>query len=141
MFIVTDEVEAYGHPNISATHKTTFEITKEKHLTEKGTCIIGISANKGARDLSEQFKRAAKKGCRIRLTLIVEDYTEDIYGYGHPNLTFTHPTDLVGRKSSYICPRTIMINADKSAMDINRNIIQLLKHPCTKMKLLLAVET
>ena len=38
-------VIARGHPNIRATHKTTLEVTKEKELSPRGDCIIGICAD------------------------------------------------------------------------------------------------
>ena len=39
------KIIAYGHKNVRGTHKTTFEITKDKDLTERGTCIIGVNAS------------------------------------------------------------------------------------------------
>lgn len=140
MFIITDEIIAYGHPNIQGTHKTTFEITKENYLTKKGTCIIGIRANKGAADLSERFKKATRSKCRVKLILIVDQYVEEIYGVGHPNLTFKDESDIVIRKSSYTCPRTIMINANKAAADINREIIKILKNKNSCVTIRLAIE-
>ena len=52
---------AYGHPNISAKHKTTLMLTKEKHLTTKGDCIVGINAEKTLVDMPEAIKRVARK--------------------------------------------------------------------------------
>ena len=46
---------AYGHPNVTATHRTTFEITKEDELSLAGSCIIAVGADKGALDLSRRF--------------------------------------------------------------------------------------
>ncbi|RLG64278.1 DUF371 domain-containing protein, partial [archaeon] len=31
--LAKDIIVAYGHPNIKATHKTTFEVTKDTYLT------------------------------------------------------------------------------------------------------------
>ena len=36
---------AYGHKNILATHKTTIEFTKDKELSLKGNCIVGVRAD------------------------------------------------------------------------------------------------
>ena len=36
---------AYGHPNILGTHKTTFEFTKDNELTLNGDCIVGVKAD------------------------------------------------------------------------------------------------
>ena len=41
---------------ITATHTTSFEITKERHLTAKGDCILAVDSSKGAADLSEEFR-------------------------------------------------------------------------------------
>ncbi|MHA2278224.1 MAG: DUF371 domain-containing protein [Candidatus Kariarchaeaceae archaeon] len=38
---------AWGHPNITSRHKTTWQITTEDHLTLNGDCIIGIRSNMG----------------------------------------------------------------------------------------------
>ncbi|NVM03212.1 MAG: DUF371 domain-containing protein [Candidatus Helarchaeota archaeon] len=130
-----EEITALGHQNIIGTHKTTFEITKERDLTKRGNCIIGILANKGIVDLSQRFKDKAKTNIKIKCVLIVKDIIEEIFGYGHPSLTFLHPTDIVIRKSNYKCSRTLMIKANKSANDLDRNLIKLLKNPETQLKL------
>jgi hypothetical protein len=41
---VEEFIEARGHKKIRGTHRTTFEFTKEAHLTERGDCIIGVRA-------------------------------------------------------------------------------------------------
>ena len=49
-------IHCRGHPQVSGTHPTTFEVTSELHLTSNGNCIIGIAADKGCARLSSQFK-------------------------------------------------------------------------------------
>lgn len=121
--MIIEEVIAYGHPNILATHKSTFEITKEHALTRKGNCIIGIRANKACKDLSEKFKKALKNNVPVRIIIKSDDFRDDLIGYGSPNLILSDETSIVIRKSSYICPRTLLINANKAACDIDRNLI------------------
>ena len=138
--VIIEEIIAIGHPNISATHRSTIEITKEKNLTRRGNCIIGISANKALPDLSQNFKENIKSNLKITCFFIAHGITEEISGYGHPLLTFSHPTDIVIRKSKYICPRTLMIGANKSAKDLDRKLIQLLKSSQTQLKVRLIIE-
>ena len=69
---------------------------------------------------------------RMKITLIIlrletENAVDEIKGYGHPELTLDHPTDIVTRKSSFKCSRTLMINADKAACDLNNELIDDLK--------------
>ena len=120
-------IKAKGHKNVSATHRTTLEITKEDNLTPTGHCIIGIEADKSMADFSEEFREKLRNAKKIVVEIEVEGLKEVIVGEGHRDLILNHPTDIVIRKSSYICPRTLMINANKSAKDINREIVKKLK--------------
>ena len=138
---VVEEIRAYGHPNIRATHRSTLEITKEENLTPRGDCIIAIKANKGLYELSNEFKKIARKdGSKIKLIIEVEGLKEEITGYGSSKFTLNHPTDIVCRKSSYTCSRTLMIKANKAAIDLNREIIKKLKNPDTPVKIILIAE-
>ena len=122
-FVIT----AKGHPNVKCTHKTTLEITKEDYLTPTGDCIIGVSADKSMLDFPEDFKERIRNANRIVVEILVEDLREVIVGRGHRDLVLNHPTGIVIRKSTYICPRTLMISADKGAKDIDREIVRRLR--------------
>ena len=116
---------AKGHKNILATHKTTFEITKDLDLSKQGNCIIGVKSTKAAIDLPIYIKESArKKGAKITIFIEVEELKEIIKAKGDPKLRFSHPTDLVVRKSDYVCSRTLAIKADKAALDFSRKIIE-----------------
>jgi hypothetical protein len=55
-------------------------------------------------------------------------------------LQFTHQTDLVVRKSDYVCGRTLAIRADKAASDFSRELVEKLKDPNQEVKVTLVVE-
>lgn len=138
---VVEEISAFGHELIKATHRTTFEITKDEHLTERGDCIVAVKADKSAKDLSEKFKEVARKpNSRIRVLIQVDDEKEIIEAFGSTDLTFSHPTDIVVRKSSYVCGRTVAIRANKAACDISRSIVKKLRNPMQKVKITLIAE-
>jgi len=138
---VTEVLWAYGHKNILSTHKTTLEVTKEATLTRRGDCIIAVEATKGAADINPEFKEAAKRES-AQLTVIIEvsSMKEIVRAHGSSRLTFTNPTDIVIRKSNYVCERTVAIGADKAAMDLSRELIEKLKDPCQKVKIILIAE-
>jgi len=142
MFLKAVEViKAYGHPNIRATHRSTLEITKEESLTPRGDCIIAVKADKGLYELSDEFKRVVgREGSKIKLIIEVGGLKEEITGFGSPKLTLSHPTDIVCRKSSYTCDRTLMIKANKAAIDIDRKIVKKLKNPDVQVKITLIAE-
>lgn len=138
---VIENIEAWGHFNISAKNETTFEVTKENYLTTKGDCIIAVHANKGARDLNDEFKRLARSN-KAHITVVVKagNFKEVTVGWGDPRLTFDHATDLVARKSDYICNRTLMIKSNKAAINFSRDLIMKIKRPSERIMMTLIVE-
>ncbi|WP_456472187.1 DUF371 domain-containing protein [Methanocaldococcus sp.] len=120
-------IKAKGHKNVSAKHKTTIEITKEDYLTPTGDCIIGINADKSMLDFPEELKDKIRNAKKIVVEIEVDGVKDIIIGEGNKNLILNHPTDIVIRKSSYICPRTLMIKANKGAKDIDREIVKKLR--------------
>ncbi|WP_455278296.1 DUF371 domain-containing protein [[Eubacterium] cellulosolvens] len=131
---------AYGHDLITAKHVTTFEFTKDNFLTNRGDCIIAVGA-KGTKELSEDFKRlASTDSAKIAIRMEVDGINEVVVGQGSRELKFNHPTDMVVRKSSYICPRTLMIRSNKSASDLNREFINRLKNFKSTIKIVIIVE-
>ncbi|MBX5327811.1 MAG: DUF371 domain-containing protein [Candidatus Bathyarchaeota archaeon] len=134
----TETIIACGHENIQATHATTFEVTKEKKLSRKGDCIIAVSANKALADLSSEFKKRLRQD-NAKLTILIEagDIADAVTAFGNSKLILTHPTDIVVRKSSYICNRTLAIQADKAACDLSLKLVEKLKNPKQKVKITL----
>jgi len=133
---------AHGNENIQATHGTTFEITKEPTLTKRGDCIIAVEATKGAADLPPEFKEAArKKGAQITITIEAGELKEIVRAKGNSRLLFTHPADLVVRKTDYVCGRTLAIGADKAASDLSRKLIEKLRDSSRRIRITLVVES
>ncbi len=133
-----EEVVARGHPNVRATHKTTLEVTKEEELTLRGDCIIGVKADKSMKDFNDEIKDWLRTGKPILVEIVLPDYGLKDYlkAFGSPKLTFRHETDIVIRKSDFVCDRTLAIKSNKSAKDINREMIELLRDPKTELLLI-----
>ena len=123
------EIKTKGHKNVLSKHKSTFEITKDRDLTPKGDCIIGVDMDKSLLDFSKEFKdKIANSNTKIKISLDTPNAHDEIIGFGSEELTLTHPTDIVCRKSSFTCNRTLMINANKAAIDLNQDLIEDLKN-------------
>lgn len=116
---------AKGHYNVTSAHKSTFEVTMDKEIGIKADCIIGVSSEAKLEDFPSELREAIRneKAC-IRIQLETENAFDEIVGYGHPELTLDHPTDMVCRKSEFKCSRTLMIKADKAAIDLKRELIK-----------------
>jgi hypothetical protein len=123
----TERIVCRGHKNITAGHRTTFEVTCEDHLTLQGDCIIGVGADRSAADLDSRFRKVISSPCAVLTTrLRCEGHELEIRSAGDPGLSLTHPTDLVWRKSSFVCARTIGIRTDIAACDIPRGFVECL---------------
>ncbi|MBQ2961656.1 DUF371 domain-containing protein [Methanobrevibacter sp.] len=115
---------AKGHKNVLSLHKSTFEITKDKDLTLSGDCIIGLDIDRSMEDFPMEFKeKLANDDTKVIVELKTPNASDEIEGFGHHDLTLSHPTDIVCRKSDFICSRTLMIKSNKAAIDLNRDLI------------------
>ena len=133
-------IVAFGHKNVLAIHPSTLMFTRENHLKATGDCIVGVNANKGLMDFSENFKEMLKKETsKLTINLEVAGLTETIQAYGSPKLVLTHPTDIVIRKSDFISDRTLAVYADKSSKDLSRQLVEKLKDPKQKMVITISV--
>ena len=112
--------------------------TRDRHLSKNGDCVVAVAADKALADLNQEFKEKLKRA-DAKLTIIIEagGLTEQINALGSPKLILTHPTDIVIRKSDYICNRTLAIRADKSAKDLPRELVEKLKNPSQKVNITL----
>jgi uncharacterized protein len=136
-----DEVTFYGHMNIQSLHPRTIEITKDAKLSLRGDCIVGVRANKSCSDLNYTLKRALKNdGSLAKIEIIVGNSSFEISGRGDKELSLFSRHDIVIRKSSFVCPRTMSISCDKASCDIPREMILSLKDPATKGIFMITVE-
>lgn len=118
------KIKAKGHENITAHHRSTFEITKDNTLTKAGDCIIGLEIDKTMVDFPEDFKEKIRNdNTIITVRLKTDNGYDEIHGQGDHRLALDHLTDIVIRKSNFICGRTLMIHADKAAVDLNKDLI------------------
>ncbi|MDC1103171.1 DUF371 domain-containing protein [Nitrosopumilus sp.] len=135
------EIEFFGHENIRSNHKKTIEITKESHLTTRGDCIIGVSANSSCADLPEELKNKLRDSkTYVRFLIKVDDDEFVLEGMGHSDLTLTHDEDIVLRKSDFTCPRTISVKCDKASDLVPREMVSKLQNPKTKGLLIIVVD-
>ena len=119
------KIRAKGHENVLSLHKSTFEITKDKDLSLAGDCIIGLDIDKSMEDFPKEFKeKLANDNTKVIVELKTPNASDEIEGYGHHDLTLSHPTDIVCRKSTFVCSRTLMIKSNKAAIDLNRDLIK-----------------
>ncbi len=123
-----ETIRAYGHPMMRATHRTTFEITRDPHLTPRGDCIIGVNADKSADDLDPRVKDAIRRDDAIIIIVLRVGQLQDIVlAQGSAKLQLSDQRRIIIRRSTYIEPATLAIKANKAARDIDRTLIDMLR--------------
>lgn len=119
---------AKGHKNVTSAHRSTFEVTMDKEIGIRADCIVGVSSKIKLEDFPLELRNAIKnENTLVKVQLETENAEDEIKGYGHPELTLDHPTDMVCRKSDFKCSRTLMIKSDKAAVDLKRELVNDLK--------------
>ena len=123
----SERVTAVGHENVSAAHESTFELTTDDYLTPAGDCILGIEADRSPADFSAEFVAACQDPeATITATIEAAGHTVTVTGRGHPDLSFENDRSMVGRTSTYVDDRTIMVDADAAAVDLDRDLVDAL---------------
>jgi uncharacterized protein len=119
-----DQIRCRGHPLVLGTHPTTFEVTCEEHLTANGNCIVGIAADKGCAGLSPGFKAVLAHDDAVLVTrLECGGIVVEVRSRGSAAMTLDHPTDLVWRRSTFVCGRTIGILSDTVAATLPKELV------------------
>ncbi len=126
--MLRERLRAQGHEHVEATHSSTLEVTTDDWLTPDGDCIVGIEAEHAPASFDEDFVAAATdRDTRITMTLAAGGHRETIEGRGHPELTFESDRCLIARTSRHTDDRTVMVNADNAAADVDRDLVAALR--------------
>ena len=136
----------YGHENITAKHKTTLEFTKDKDVSLRGDCIIGVKANfslpllkKFIKNKINQYNKLINKKTietiPIKIIIKINNIEEEINGYLNPD--FNDSNEMVVRKTDFISERTFATGANKAAFEINRNLVGFLKGKNNKIRVII----
>ena len=119
-----ERIRADGHEHVSATHPSTFEVTADDWLTPAGDCILGVAADRAPAGFDPAFVEACRDGdATIRATLAAGGETATVVGRGHPDLTFASERAAVGRTSTHVDDRTVLVDADAAAADLPRSLV------------------
>jgi hypothetical protein len=117
-------VTASGHEHVAATHDSTFELTTDDWLTPAGDCIVGVEADTAPADFDREFVAACQDAdATITVTFEADGHTDEITGRGHPDLTFESDRSMVGRTSTYVDDRTFLVDADRPASGLDRDLV------------------
>ncbi len=122
-----EEIIAYGHPNITAKHRTTLQVTKDEEITPRADCIIGVRADKAVRDLSQELKSHLIEGGSVSITISVGGMEFRLEAVGDPRLRLTHARDAVVRRSDFVDDRTLVIRSSAAARDLPREMVRVMR--------------
>ena len=119
-----ETVCARGHEHVAAEHASTLELTTDDYLTPAGDCILGVEADRAPADFADNFVEACRDAdATIALVLEADGHRETVTGSGHPDLAFENDRSMVARTSTYVDDRTLLVDADKAAADVDRDLV------------------
>lgn len=127
--MIQDEVTFWGHPNVQSLHSKTIEITKHEYLTLRGDCIIGVRANKACSDLDKTLRRRlCLNDSVVKIEIMVANESFVISGSGDERFTLQDSHDIVIRKTSFVCPRTMSVKCNSASSEVPRKIVGMLQN-------------
>ena len=128
---------AYGHPNILATHKTTLEFTKDSEVSLKGDCIIGVRADFRLDEIRDFIRNSKNKKVTITIETISNKQKIQERIAAEVNPDFNSDKEFVIRKTDFISERTFAIRANKAAFELNKEFISFLREKNNKIAVIL----
>jgi hypothetical protein len=111
---------AKGHKNILGTQRNTLEFTKDKHLSLKGDCIIGVES-----DFTLERIKPMLSWNRAKMVIECTGKKEEIVGKINPSFKSEH--EIVLRVTDFGSDRTLMTRCDKASVHLRRDFIDCLK--------------
>jgi uncharacterized protein len=133
MTLVT--IRSFGHPNIRAKHKTTFQVTKESHISLKADCIIGVKTDFSCSTFFEKYGIYLEDKKKVDFKIIVNKFEYNGFGYFSNKLRMTDDKDMVFRKSSFESDRTALVNCSIAASDLPSNMVEEMKNPLNQIEI------
>ena len=131
---------AYGHQNVLGTHKTTLEFTKEKEVSLKGDCIVGVNADFELSRLKEFIRKSIKNNNK-KITITIKTISksaklkEIISAELNPD--FNSDKEFVIRKTNFVSERTFATRTNKAAFDLNRGLVRFLKGKKNRIRIII----
>ena len=99
-------------------------MTTDETLTPAGDCILAVGADLAPAEFDQAFVAACRdEEARISMTIEADGESTTIVGRGDPALTFASERSAVGRTSTYVDDRTIMLEANSAACDVERSLV------------------
>lgn len=135
-----EEVTAYGHQDIRATDNTGFAIVKAASPEKYQKAIIAVKADKACKDFDRKFKNSLKSGKRIEITIEADGIEDKITAFCSPAFTLTSSEEIAVRKDDRIDGKTIGILANKSAAELDQDLVEKLRNPETKVKIVFEIK-
>lgn len=134
-----DVIIARGHENIKAKNPRTVEITKDPYVTRWGDCIIACCADKGASEMSSDVLRLLEEPGNLVVAILQAGGRVEIIRGRSPGRRPDCAQRIIFRRSNYADGSTVMVGADKAAVDLDRNFVEFLRnYPVVKLTILVA---
>lgn len=123
---------AHGHEHVQATHQSTAELTSDEWLTPAGDCIVGVSVDSTPSEFPDELRTDLQDPTMtVELEIAAAGTIDRIIGRGDQGITATNDRSMVARTSTYTDDRTILVDGNAAAADLDRTLINHLQSGAT----------
>src|SRR5207302_645753 len=116
----TTTFSSWGHPAVRATHRGSLELTRDREISRRATCVVGVAAGMEEADLH---------GYRgpVTISLRAGPYSHEVHATAHPG--FRLGRRMVIRRSQHRSADTFAVGADADAGALPRELASMLTDP------------
>ena len=113
-----------GHAGIAATHDKTLEFTREREITRRATCVLGVASD---HDDASLLRLRGDVAVSVEAGGVRDEFTATLTPF------FLGDDSLIFRCGAGLRGRTLGYDASKSAAGVDRALVACLSDPCSEV--------
>ena len=116
----TTTFSSWGHPAVRATHRGSLELTLDREISRRATCVVGVAVGVDEADLHGYVGP-------VTISMTAGPYSHEVHATAHPG--FRLGRRMVVRRSQHRSADTFAVGADTDAAALPREMASMLTDP------------
>jgi|GEM_PF-6817888 hypothetical protein len=133
---VKEEIKAFTSEKLKLKDEKCLKITKEEKIDDS---TFAIKADKGAKDLSTEFKNELRKGKMVNVIIEVDGIKDTIIAFGSADLKLKDDKSISIRRDDKIDDSTVAILSNRGVKDLKEELKKKLKEKDKQVKIILEI--
>jgi len=133
---IREEINAFTSEKFRLKDEKCIRVTKDEKIDD---ATLGIKADKGAKDLSTEFKNELKKGKMVSVIIEVDGIKDTLLAFGSAELRLKDERSISIRSDDKVEDSTVAILSNKGVKDLKDELKKKLKEKERRVKIILEI--